>query len=530
MRALLIRGGTLIDGSGAPAARADVLVRGDRIEAVAPKIEADADAFDASGLVVTPGFIDIHRHPDVRMISGWDGEIELRQGITAVVGGNCGMSVAPSSPAFRDEQYAFCEPVLGRARPDLPASFPAYLEELSRAPLPLNAGAMIGLGAVRIALKGFSDAPFAPAELDRAAALVDEALSAGALGVSTGIMYVPECYNASGDFARMLAPLGARGGTLTAHIRGEGDGLVESVREVVSIAERVGCRLEISHFKACGLKNWRSAIHRAIGEIESARARGLDVACDFYPYDGGSTALTTMLPPAFIRGDRKGALARLGTRAGADDFRRASALEYPGWDNFAVALGWDRIVVSGVSDPENEKYVGLDISSAAARFGFEDSAALAAHLMHTDAGKTAIINMSMCRDDIDDIARLPYSSVISDSLYADAASPHPRLYGAFPKIIRDYVCERHVLSLEDAIRKMTSLPASRLGIRERGLIRPGLRADILAFDPVKFRDGASYENPKVLARGLALALVNGEAALRSDAPQPGRYGKIIDGR
>ncbi len=530
MDGLVIRGGRLLDGSGAPPVRADVLVRGDKIEAAAPRIDADAPEFDAAGLVIAPGFIDIHRHPDFKLIAGWPGEIERRQGISTVVAGNCGMSACPSAPKNRDEQYAFYEPVLGRAPDGLPHSFPAYLDALSRAALPVNAGAMIGLGAVRIFLKGFSDAPFAGAELEKAAGMVGEALDAGALGVSTGIMYVPECYNSPDDFVKMLAPLGARGGTLTAHIRGEGDGLVESVREIIGIAERVGCKLEISHFKACGLKNWRGAIFRAIDEIESARARGLDVGCDFYPYDGGSTALTTMLPPAYIRGDMKGALLRLGTMPGVDEFRRASLLEYPGWDNFAVTLGWGRIVVSGVSNPENEKFVGLDVETAAARFGFSDGAALAAHLMHTDAGKTAIINMSMCQDDIDQVARLPYSSVISDALYADAAAPHPRLYGAFPKIIREYVLARRVLTLQEAVRKMTSLPASRLGIKGRGRVAPGFFADLVAFDPNLFRDEARYESPKNCARGLALLLVNGEAALRDDGILPGTFGKIINGR
>ncbi len=530
MGALLIRGGTLIDGSGSPAVGADVLVSGEQIAAVAPGIAADAAVYDASGLVVAPGFVDIHRHPDLKLISDWDGAIELRQGISTVVAGNCGMSVAPSAPVSRGEQYAFYEPVLGCATAGLPTTFPAYLDALSRAALPVNAGAMLGLGAVRIFLKGFSDAPFSQSELTEAAALVDEALAVGALGVSTGIMYVPECYNTPSDYVKMLAPLGMRGGILTAHIRGEGDGLVESVREVIDVAERIGCRLEISHFKACGLKNWRKTIYRAIEEIEKARARGLDVGCDFYPYDGGSTALTTMIPPLFIRGDMQGTLARLGTTAGVDEFRRASRLEYPGWDNFAMTLGWDRIVVSGVTDPANEVFVGLDIAAAATRFGFEDGAALAAHLMHTDLGKTAIINMSMCQDDIDAVARLPYASVISDALYADAAAPHPRLYGAFPKVLRSFVRERRVLTIEEAIRKMTSLPASRLNIKKRGQVKPGFFADLAVFDPSVFRDEATYQDPKKCARGLNLMLVNGEVALKDDAPQPGRHGRKIDER
>ena len=244
MRALLIRGGTLVDGSGEAPRRADVLCVGDRIFAVAREISPERadEVIDAAGMLVTPGFVDIHRHHDRRLISDWDGLNELRQGITSAVAGNCGISLAPASPEWAEEQYAFAEPVLGRACEHPPTRFPDYLRALSRASLPLNAGAMIGTGSVRISLKGFSDAPFSASELSAARDIVEEALDAGALGVSMGIMYVPECYNAPEDYARMLAPLGARGGVLTAHIRGEGDSLVESVREAIRIAEMVGVR------------------------------------------------------------------------------------------------------------------------------------------------------------------------------------------------------------------------------------------------------------------------------------------------
>ena len=237
------------------------------------------------------------------------------------------------------------------------------------------------------------------------------------------------------------------------------------------------------------------------------------MTCDFYPYDGGSTALTTMLPPVFIAGDMKRALARLGTPAGVQEFRASVQSVHPGWDNFALSLGWDRIVLSGVSAAENAGLVGQTVAQAAEACGFPDAAACAAHLMHTDAGKTAIINMSMCQDDIDAVARLPYASVISDALYADAAAPHPRLYGAFPKVLREYVRERGVLTLEGAIRKMTDLPATRMGISRRGLIREGYFADILVFDPGAFRDRADYAHPTRLAEGLSRAIVNGKTAL-----------------
>lgn len=331
----------------------------------------------------------------------------------------------------------------------------------------------------------------------------------GAVGVSCGIMYLPECYSTTNEFAEILKPLGKAGRVLTAHIRGEGDSLVSSVKEIIEIGKKAGCPVEISHFKCCGMENWRKGIHEAITLIEEARAAGQDVTCDFYPYEGGSTALTTMLPPCCVAGDMTAALARLGTPEGVEEFRKAAAVRYDDWDNYAITLGWDRILISGVSAPENRRFLGLTVEEAAKKFGFPDSASCAAHLMHTDNGKTAIINMSMCQEDIDTVARLPYSTIISDSIYADTDTPHPRMYGSFPKIIREYVNERHVLTLEQAIEKMTSRPARRMGLKDRGELRPGAYADLLIFDPDTFKDRATFSEPTLLAEGLSYALLNG---------------------
>lgn len=249
-------------------------------------------------------------------------------------------------------------------------------------------------------------------------------------------MYLPECYSSTEEFGRLLEPVGRYGGVVTAHIRGEGDSMVDSVREIIEIGKKAGCAIEISHFKSCGMENWGREIHKAIALIEEAREAGQDVTCDFYPYEGGSTALTTMIPPIFVAGDMTEALRRLGTKEGVAAFRKACAVTYDGWDNFAITLGWERILIAGVAKEHNRRFLGKDVTAAAKEFGFDDAASCAAYLMHDEDGKTAIINMSMCQEDIDAVAKLPYSVVISDAIYADTDTPHPRMYGAFPKIIR----------------------------------------------------------------------------------------------
>ena len=211
----------------------------------------------------------------------------------------------------------------------------------------------------------------------------------------------------------------------------------------------------------------------------------------------------------------KNALKYLGTKEGVDCFRKLASQEYEDWDNFCVTLGWERILISGVTEEHNKKFLGMDVKTAAEKFGFEDAYALAAYLMHDENGKTAIINMSMCQEDIDTVALLPYSIVISDSIYAETDTPHPRMYGAFPKIIREYVNERHLLTLEEAIKKMTSMPAKRMKLCGRGILQEGMYADINIFDSGKFRDCATFQNPTALATGLDVCMINGQIAWKN---------------
>lgn len=531
MSSILIKNGLVYDGLGNEPVKADVYVKGGIIEKIGTDLKEDAHrVIDGTGMAVTPGFIDIHRHCDAKPFNSPDfGDVLLTQGITTTVVGNCGISLTPanSDDEKAREMYAFHEPVLGPIGEHMPRTYQDYLEKLDQCPLPVNMASMIGTGSVKIAVKGFADTPFTEEEMEKATALVEGAMKAGAAGVSVGIMYIPECYSSTDEFARLLEPVGRYGGLVTAHIRGEGDSLVDSVKEIIEIGKRAGCGVEISHFKSCGMSNWRKDIHRAIRLIEEAREAGQDVTCDFYPYEGGSTALTTMVPPVFVKGDMNSALKRLGTPGGVNEFREACKALYDDWDNFAITLGWDRILISGVVKEHNKKYLGLTVTEAAGRFGFEDEAACAAWLMHDEEGRTAIINMSMCQEDIDTVAKLPYSIVISDSIYADTNTPHPRLYGAFPKIIREYVRERGIYTMEEALAKMTSLPAKRMKLEGRGRLEVGCKADINVFHPEKFRDNATFSHPARLSEGLACCIVNGEVALEDGKPMKGYFGQNL---
>lgn len=521
MSTIWIKNGLVYDGLGTAGVHRDIVVEDGMIKKIGEQIRIqDADRIiDAGGRVVCPGFVDIHRHCDIKPLYDKSfGDCELAQGITTIVVGNCGMSPVPCPEETSEAEgmYGFYEPVLGPVPAEagsMPKTYEEYLKALALARLPVNIAAMIGTGAVRISVKGFSDTPYSREELLRARRLIEQAMELGAPGVSLGIMYLPECYVTADEFAYILEPVGRYHRVLTAHIRGEGNKMVESVAEVIEIAKKAGCALEISHFKSCGIKNWRKDIHTAIGLIETAQREGIDVTCDFYPYDGGSTALTTMLPPDFVKGDMTRALRLLGTEEGVKEFRRKSRMNWKAWDNFCILLGWDRILISGVVEDEFLPMVGMTMEEAAKSFGYEDAEALAAWMMHKENGRTTIINMSMCQEDIDTVARLPYSNVISDAIYGKTDRPHPRMYGAFPKIIREYVRERGIYSLEEAIRRMTSQPAARMGIEKRGYLAEGNYGDILIFDPERFCDHATYIKPARLATGLDYCMVNGEIVI-----------------
>lgn len=537
MSRILIKNGNVYDGLGNEPVNADVWIRDDYIEKIVPRIGEKAGSsenifvdkvIDAEGKAVTPGFIDIHRHCDVKPFYGTAfGACMLAQGITSTVVGNCGISMTPSSSNLNraKEQWEFDEAVLGPAYPGI-HSYQEYLQELEKKELPVNIAAMIGTGTVKISVKGFSNIPFSSLEMREASSIIEDAMKEGAPGISVGIMYLPECYNTTEEFGRLLEPVGRYDKVAAFHIRGEGDSMVESVQEAIEIGRKAKCAVEISHFKSCGIKNWRKDIYRAIQLIDDARKQGQDVTVDFYPYEGGATALTTMLPPDFVAGDLAKTLQYLGTKEGVDCFRKFANQEYKDWDNFCITLGWERILISGVVNEHNKKFLGLDVKTAAEQFGFEDSYALAAYLMHDENGKTAIINMSMCQEDIDAVAMLPYSIVISDSIYAETDTPHPRMYGAFPKIIREYVNERHILTLEEAIKKMTSMPAKRMKLLRRGILKEGMYADINIFDPSEFRDCATFQNPAVLAKGLDVCMINGKVAYRNGMTI-GNYGTVL---
>jgi N-acyl-D-amino-acid deacylase len=255
----------------------------------------------------------------------------------------------------------------------------------------------------------------------------------------------------------------------------------------------------------------------------------MDITVDFYPYDCGSSTMMQMLPPGYLSMGVEEAIAGLSNPVNVEKMRGLLIDGEEGWDNLSQTIGWDRTIISSVSLEENKKYLGKNVSACTKEFGFKDEAEFVAQLMYAEQGKVAIINQSMSQDDIDAIARLPYSSLISDALYGDTKRPHPRLTGAFPRFLRDFVRERKILKLEDAIHNMTCGPAKRLGLSDRGLLKPGYRADILVFDPESFREKSTYLSPAEQAVGLDSVIINGHHVLKDGKIIRRDAGQIVTG-
>lgn len=523
---LLIKDGNIVDGTGREAFRGSILIEDGKIvkvyEGIDPLFSIRADeVYEAGGLTVTPGFIDTHRHGDTAALTDPDfGIIELRQGITTVLNGNCGLAPTPMSVENREALLSYIEPCLGHMPDEY--FFPtlsSYLDALEEKPLRINTATLAATGAITVAAKGFTSEPFTSEQLEKAKGLVRDAMEAGAFGLSCGIMYDPECYTLEDEYVAMVAEAAPYGGYLTSHVRGEGNSLIPSVEEVIRIAGKAGVPINISHFKVVGIRNWGKSLPTAIEKIEAARAAGVDVTTDAYPYMAGSTTILTLVPPTVP-------VATINTPEGIELLKKEIARDHDDWDNMVHSIGWDRIIISSVIYPDHKFCSGKNMQEIAEIMGVCPEAALT-ELVEKNGGKVGVILMSMSESDVELVLGLPYTSVISDSLYGGGDLPHPRLYGAFPRMIADIVRNKKLMPLEEAVHKMTGLPAKRMGLTDRGLLKEGMAADICVFDPETIQDTATFTEPKQYATGLNLVLVGGEKAVIDDTVTGAFAGKVL---
>jgi N-acyl-D-amino-acid deacylase len=486
---IIFRNATLYDGTGAPGVIGDLAVSEGRIAEVGRVSGGGAEDVDAAGLALAPGFIDVHTHDDFAAVIYPDMAFKTTGGVTTSIVGNCGMGAAPHASAM----------VLARSfHPH--ARFPAwegyagYLDLLDAAPPALNIAVLIGHGTVRMAAMGRNTEPPNAPEMARMKEIIQEGLDAGAIGMSTGLIYEPGRHARTEELIELTSLLRGTGALYTTHMRDEGLGLLGSVDEAIRIGREAGVGVQISHHKASGREAW-GLVTRSLERIDAAQREGLDVHADQYPYTAGSTVLS-----AVAQGGRLG-----GAGGGIGSLTP---------DNVVIA--------STASHPEWE---GQSLQALMAAFDAGLEATLA-RVLGEEPGATVVLH-SMSEDDVRTVMRHPSTMIGSDGLPTLEGKPHPRLYGTFARVLGHYARDLGVLSLPDAIYRMTGFPAAKFGLKDRGVIAPGTFADLVLFDPATIIDRGTFEDPKQAPAGVRMVLVNGQCVVRDGAATDARPGRTL---
>ncbi len=530
MHDILIRNAKVIDGTGKPAYQADVAVDEGRIADVGDLNQSEGNhEIDVEGRAVTPGFIDMHSHADFSLPIWPTADSMLHQGITTAVVGQCGLSPAPLLDETREEVVAALSGFFGEFTMKVPwnewSSVGDYLSFLTRRGVSLNVLQLVGQGLIRAAVMGFEEGQADQNQMTRMKDLVATSMAQGAIGLSTGLIYPPGSFTVTEELIALTQTVGERNGYYFSHIRGESDTLLEAIEEAIDIGRVGGASVQISHFKAAPKHNWeKSALGLQL--IEQARAEGLDVTADLYPYRAGSTTLATMLPQWAHVGGPAEILKRL-----ADPATRSKMIADMQTGGFARGVEWNLVLIT--ASPQRTEYEGSYVSDLASR------ADKTPHDWVFDALLETRLDMSMALFGMSAENRrreiqFPAMMICTDGFGLATTGPlatgvpHPRSYGAFPRVLGRYVHELQVLSLEEAIYKMSGLAAQKLRLKDRGIIRPGLAADLVVFDPAAVCDRATYDNPHQYAGGISQVIVNGKFVIRDENHTGATPGMVLN--
>lgn len=519
---IVITGGTVIDGTGSLGRKHDVAIDGDRIIAIGEGPYDARTTIDATDCIVTPGFIDLHSHADFSISIDPEASTQLAQGVTTIVTGNCGQSPFPLRGPSQPRQFMGFRGLAALSWNWTDAA--GFADEVMATRPGVNIGLQIGHNPVRVAVMGEDDRPPTAAELDEMCSIISAtANQPGVIGFSSGLIYLPGLFADADELAALVAAASQAGLLYSTHMRNETSELVTAVAEAISVAERAGARLEISHLKAMGQENWGS-VTTALQLIDQARERGVDVTADVYPYTASSTDVASRLPKWAIDGGRQALIARL---ADPDLYRQIA-------EQLTARFGRDvdpeGVVIADLPEGEFHKYVGWSIADVGIDRG-TDPAEAALALLAAHGGSVPMVNHAMSDDDVVTVLTHPWVSVASDGWImakTGPGRPHPRSFGTFARVLHRYVAEKQALTVEEAIRKMTSLPAARINVRDRGVLRAGAIADVAVLDLREVEDMATFAEPWQLARGARTVLVNGVPAILNGEFTGQRAGRLVE--
>jgi N-acyl-D-aspartate/D-glutamate deacylase/murein DD-endopeptidase MepM/ murein hydrolase activator NlpD len=508
---IVIRNGDVLDGAGNPSIRADVAIRDGRIARVGVVSGKGAREIDAKGRYVSPGFIDMMDQSGATLLKDGLAENKLRQGVTTAIGGEGGTPV----PAERVAEY---------------------FATLEKQGISINFGSYFSETQARVAVLGRDNRAPNAEELTRMQAIMEQAMRAGAMGMTTALIYAPSSFTTTPELIEMAKVAARYGGIYASHIRGEGAEVVTAVDEAIEIGEKAGLPVEIFHLKVAHQPSWGKLMDEIGRHIDAARQRGVDVAADVYVYTAGGTGLDSTIAAWAHEGGSDALRKRLADPETRARLKREIVSGSPGWWNIVEASGgWDRVVLANARNAANARFEGKSIAAIAAELA-KDPADTAFDLVAEGSGRVMAIYHMMSEPDIDRALRFPWTSIGSDAGSTAAAEdtdatglPHPRGFGNFPRVIARYVRERNVLTLPEAVRKMTSWPATRMRLADRGLIREGLWADLVVFDFATIQDRATYEQPRLAPEGIDWVIVNGQLVIERGKHTGARPGRALYG-
>ncbi len=528
---VIIKNGRIIDGAGNPWKSGDLGIQGERITAIGNLQAASAKrVIDASGLVVAPGFIDMLGQSEMALLIDNRALSKLSQGITTEITGE-GNSIAPQNALT----LADLGPELDHYHLKVDwTDLNGYFRRLEKTGTPLNLGTYVGAGQVRQAILGDADRAPSPEELTRMKALVAEAMQQGAFGISTALIYPPGHYAKTDELIELARVAGQYGGIYGTHMRSEGQSEIGAIQEALRIGREAQLPVEIFHLKVIGKSRWGS-MPKIVGMIQAARDSGQDVAADMYPYVAGGTALAASLPPWVADGGTQKLLERLRQPATRSKIKQEMGSDHSDWENLYLdSGGGSGVLVSGIENPQLKKFDGKTVAQIAAEEKKDPLDALM-DLVLDDKAQTGAIYFIASEEDLRYGLKQPWTSLCLDAGEKSLDGPlfepqdHPRAYGSMPRFLGRYVRDSHLITLPDAIRKMTSLPAQREGLRDRGLLKEGYFGDITIFDPRTIEDKATYKDPTELSEGVKYVFVNGQLEFEGGKVTGAKAGKVLRG-
>ncbi len=536
MSNLLITNGSIIDGTGKPAYLADIVIENGKIERIGTTSGANFDTvIDATGMIVCPGFIDIHSHTDCTIAVNPKAESKIRQGVTTEIVGNCGMSAAPLTSAFMSQlkDRLTINSDYGKAEDigNCWETFEEYLEYLNDLPLGINLMPLVGFGTLRTAVMGLKSGSPSADEMRQIENLLEKSLEEGAAGLSTGLEYLPDSLSYADELIALCRVVKRQNKLYASHIRGEAQTLFSAVEEAIRCGEESGCKIQISHLKLGGQFNWGKT-DQLFALLDGAIPRGVRLSWDQYPYIAWGSGLEDYLPRWVRQDGYKKTIQNLTDQTTRKKIRREIDCAIKAGTHAYNIAAWENIQVIKVRSPEFKPFEGKRISEISAALNV-DSLECVFEMLIKEQGDLPTLVFCMDEADIESIMRHPQTIIASDgravATYGELhkGSPHPRYYGAFPRVLGKYVREDKVLPLETAIKKMTSMPAGVMNLQDRGTLAVDMVADITVFDPETICDLATYENPHQYSQGIDKVIISGAVVIDQGKHTGRMMGQII---